>query len=96
MTAQSHAIGLLASLETEQMRQMIGTPKVHRVDWDQAPVQTIFKSVAVGQVLGSRLQRLFEHQPLGLKLQLVGVFDNLAESAQAALHSAEPTADILL
>lgn len=96
LTAQGHAIGLLASLETEQMRRMIGTPEVHRFDWDQAPVQTLLKIVVVGKALGSRLQRLFERQPFGLKLQMVGVFDSLAESAQAVLHSAEPTADILL
>ena len=96
LTAQGHAIGLLASLETEQMRQMIGSPEVHRVDWDQASLQTELKIVVVGRALGSRLQRLFERQPFGLKLQLVGVFDSLAESAQAAVHLIEPTAEIFL
>lgn len=96
LTTQGHAISLLASLETEQMRQMIGTPEVRQVNWDQVPEQTSLKAVVVGQGLASRLQRLFERPPFRPKLQLVGVFDTLAASARAAGQAAEPTADILL
>jgi len=96
LTAQGHAIGLLASLETKQMRQMIRALEVLQVNWDDTPVQTVWRTVVVGRALASRLQRLFERQPFGQKLQLVGVFDSLAASAQAAEHSAESTADILL
>lgn len=96
LTAQGHAIGLLASLETVQMRQMIRAPEVLQVGWDVSPVQTVLKTVVVGQALASRLQRLFERQPFGPKLQLMGVFDSLAASAQAAGQSTKPTADILL
>lgn len=96
LTAQGHAIGLLASLETEQMREMMRAPEVLQADWVQAPLQTALRTVVVGQALASRLQRVFERQPFGLKLQLVGVFDSLAESAQAARHSAKPAIDLLL
>jgi DNA-binding transcriptional MerR regulator len=96
LTAQGHAIGLLASLETEQMREMMRAPEVPQVNWVEAPLQTALKIVVVGQALASRMQRLFVRQPFGPKLQLVGVFDSLAASAQAAGHSDEPTADILI
>ena len=78
------------------MRQIIGTPEIHRVARDQAPAHTVLKIVVVGQALGSRLQRLFKRQLFGLKLQLVEIFDSLAESTQAAVHFAESTADIFL
>jgi hypothetical protein len=96
LTAQGHAIGLLASLDTEQMREMMRAPEVPQVHWVEAPSQTTLKIVVVGQALASRMQRLIERQPLGPKLQLVGVFDNLAASAQAAGQSAAPSADILI
>jgi hypothetical protein len=96
LTAQGHAIGLLASLETEKMREMIIAPEVPKLSWDEAPVQTVLNTVVVGQALASRLQRFFERHPFGLKLKLVGVFDSLAATAQAAERFPEPTADILL
>jgi hypothetical protein len=96
LTVQGHAIGSLASLDTEQMREMMCAPVAPQFHWIEAPLQTALKIVVVGQALASRMQRLFERQPFGPKLQLVGVFDSLAASAQAAGHSAEPTADILI
>lgn len=96
LTAQGHAIGLLASLETEQMREMMRAPELVQVNRVEAPLQTALRTVVVGQALASRLQRLLERQPFGPKLQLVGIFGSLAESAQAALHFANPSADILL
>lgn len=96
LTAQGHAIGLLAPLETEQIREMTGAPELPQASWLEAPLQTALKIVVVGQALASRIQRLFERQPFGPKLELVGAFDSLAASAQAAGHSAVPTADILI
>lgn len=96
LTAQGHAIGLLASLETEQMREMMRVPEVLHVDRVQAPLQTALRTVVVGQALARRLQRVFERQPFGPKLQIVGVFDSLDESAQAARHAAKPAIDLLL
>ncbi len=96
LTAQGHAIGLLASLETEQMREMMRAPEVPLANWVQAHLQSSIKIVVVGQSLASRVQRLFYLQPFGLKVQLVGVFDSLAASAKAAGQPDEPTADILI
>ncbi len=96
LTAQGHAIGLLASLETEQMREMMRAPEVPQANWVQAHLQSSIKIVVVGQSLASRVQRLFYLQPFGLKVQLVGVFDSLAASAKAAGQPDEPTADILI
>jgi len=96
LTVQGHAIGLLASLETEQMREMMRAPEVPQVNWVEAPLQTALKIVVVGQALASRMQRLFERQPFGPKLRLVGVFDSLVASAEAVGHHDESTADILI
>ena len=96
LTAQGHAIGLLASLETEQMREMMRDPEVPQANWVQAHLQNSIKIVVVGQSLASRVQHLFYLQPFGLKVQLVGVFDSLAASAKAAGQPDEPTADILI
>ena len=96
LTVQGHAIGLLASLETEQIREMMRAPEVPQVNWVEAPLQTALKIVVVGQALASRMQRLFERQPFGPKLRLVGVFDSLVASAEAIGPHDESTADILI
>ena len=96
LTAQGHAIGLLASLKTEQMRQMMRAPEGLQINRAEAPLQTALRTVVVGQALANRLQRLFGRQPFGLELELVRVFDSLAESAQAARHSSKPAIDLLL
>ncbi|MDH4482029.1 MAG: MerR family transcriptional regulator, partial [Rhodoferax sp.] len=96
LTAQGHAIGSLASLETEQMREMMRAPEVRQANWVEAHLQNSIKIVVVGQSLASRVQRLSHLQPFGLKAQLVGVFDSLAASAKAAGQSDEPTADVLI
>lgn len=96
LTAQGHAIGLLASLETDQMREMMRAPEVTQANWVESHLQSSIKIVVVGHSLASRVQRLFYLQPFGLKVQLVGVFDSLEASAKAAGQSDEPNADILI
>ena len=96
LTAQGHAIGLLASLETEQMREMMRAPEVTQAHWVESDLQSSIKMVVVGHSLASRVQRLFYLQPFGLKVQLVGVFDSLDASAKAAGQSDQPSADILI
>ena len=78
------------------MREMMCTPEFLQVNWVEPPLQNALRTVVVGQAFASRLQRMFERQPFEPKLQLLGVFDSLAELAQAARHSAFSTADILL
>ena len=96
LTAQGHAIGLLAPLETEQLREMMRAPEVADLDWAEAPLQSALRAVVVGQALAARLQRLFERRPAGPKLQLVGVFDSLAQASQAAQQADTPAADLLI
>ena len=97
LTAQGHAIGLLAALETEQMREMMQAHEVTRPASQPGGQRPgVIKAVVVGQALAHRLQRLIDSQPLSPALQMVGVFDTLTEAAQAAQHSAKPTVDLLL
>ena len=96
LTAQGHAIGSLASLETEQMREMMRAPEVTQANWVESHLQSSIKIVVVGHSLASRVQRLFYLQPFGLKVQLVGVFGSLDASAKAAGQSDEANADMLI
>ena len=97
LTAQGHAIGLLAALDTEQMREMMHAAEVARPpNRREAPRGVASRVVVVGQALARRLQRLFDRQPWGPALQMVAVFDTLAEAAHAAEHSAKPAIDLLL
>lgn len=96
LTAQGHAIGLLASLETEQMREMMRAPEKTQANWVESHLQSSIKIVVVGHSLASRVQRLFYLQPFGLKVQLVGVFDSLNAAAKAGGMSDEDTADMII
>ena len=97
LTAQGHAIGLLATLETEQMREMAQTPEAAKTtNRPSALSQAPRRAVVVGQALASRLKRWIDRQPLKPALQMVAVFDTLADAAQAAQHSAKPAVDLLL
>jgi len=96
LTAQGHAIGSLASLETEQMREMMRAPEVVKANWVESHSQRSLKIVVVGHSLASRVQRLFYLQPFGLKVQLVGVFNSLNASAKAGGMSGEDTADMII
>jgi MerR family transcriptional regulator, light-induced transcriptional regulator len=97
LTAQGHAIGLLAALDTEQMREMMHAPEAAvTTNRPSALKQAPMRAVVVGQALACRLQRLFDSRPSRPALQMVEVFDTLAEAAQAAQHAAKPTVDLLL
>ena len=97
LTAQGHAIGLLATLETEQMREMLNAPEITMpANRPVAEKQLATRVVVVGQALSGRLQRLTERQSLGLALQMVAVFDTLLEATEAAQHSVKPPVDLLL
>ncbi len=101
LTEQGHAIGLLAALgigQLRHMREMMPVPKVAASgNWHEAAPQPLpMRIVVVGQALARRLQRLVERQPGRTVLEWVGVFDSLAEAAQAAPRSAEHGVDLLL
>jgi DNA-binding transcriptional MerR regulator len=97
LTSKGHAIGLLAALETEQMREMMYAPEV-TMPANRPAVQKhlAMRVVVVGQALASRLQRLIDRRPLGPALHMVAVFDSLVEATEAAQHSVEPPVDLLL
>ena len=97
LTQQGHAIGLLAALDTDQMREIAQVPAVTRPpNRAQAPQPVALNAVVVGQGLARRLQRLFARQPWGPAIRTVAVFDNLTEAAQAAELSTIPAVDLLL
>ena len=97
LTAQGHAIGLLAALETEQMREMMHALEAAKTsNRPGALKQAPMRAVVVGQALARRLQRLIDRQSLGPALQMVAVFDTLADAAEAAQHSFKPAVDLLL
>ena len=97
LTAQGHAIGLLATLETEQMREMLHAARTSMpASQPVAAKQLGMKVVVVGQSLSTRLQRLIDRQPLRPAIQMVAVFDTLLEATEAAQRSAMPPVDLLL
>ncbi len=99
LTEQGHAIGLLASLETAQMRELMRASGLGALtpDSEVAPAQpATMRIVVVGQALARRLERSVNHSPGGPALQWAGVFDSLAEATQAAQRSAAPGVDLLL
>jgi DNA-binding transcriptional MerR regulator len=97
LTTKGHAIGLLASLETDQMREMLHAPEI-TMPANQPVVEKplAMRVVVVGQALSSRLKRLIDRQPLRLALQMVAVFDSLVEATEAARRSVKPSVDLLL
>ena len=97
LTQQGHAIGLLAALGTDQMREMAQVPAVARpLNRAEASQRVALNAVVVGQGLARRLQRLFARQHWGPALKTLAVFDNLTEAAQAAELSSKPAVDLLL
>lgn len=97
LTEQGYAIGLLAALNTEQLREMMHAPKASRsANKSDAPQQVAMKTVVVGKALARRLQRLSDRQLNGLALQKAAVFDTLTEATQASQVSVKPAVDLLL
>jgi MerR family transcriptional regulator, light-induced transcriptional regulator len=97
LTAQGYGIGLLAVLETEQLRDMISAANRSMLpNQRDTGSQTRVRVVVIGQGLALRLQRLANRQPSSAALQAVAVFDTLAEAAEAAESFNNVTVDLLL
>ena len=97
LTEQGHAIGLLAALDTDQMREIAQVPADARPpNRAEAPKQVALNAVVVGQGLARRLQRLIARQPWGPTIKTLAVFNNLTDAAQAAELSTKPAVDLLL
>ena len=97
LTAQGHAIGLLAALATEQMREMVHAAQVPvTTNRPSANMLAPMRVVVVGKALAIRLQRLVDRQLVAPALQMVAVYDTLADAALAAQHITNPVVDLLL
>lgn len=104
LTAQGHAIGMLASMETAQLHELCNdhearkdrqTPaRAHspKATQGQRPLQM----AVVGQALAQRLRQGLFWAQQGVAMQWVGVFDSLADAHAAAVGRAQPAADVLL
>ena len=97
LTAQGYAIGLLAALDTQEMRGMAHANEVPvTTNRPSAKKQAPMRVVVVGKALASRLQRLIDRQPVEPALHMVAVFATLAEAAVAAQHRTNPVLDLVL
>ncbi len=98
LTQQGHAIGLLAALETDDLREMLNAPAGIGATrkTELALKSPEIKIVVVGQGLARRLQRWGERQQGGPALKWVGVFDSLAVAVQAARSATNPEVNVLL
>ncbi len=98
LTLQGHTIGLLSGMDTTQLRSMLrrlrgGEPAGgSHLPRPPGPLRI----VVVGQTIAHRLRRLAEGQAGGPALHLAGVFDSLADAAQAGRGSDRPAVDVLL
>lgn len=106
LTLQGHTIGLLSGMDTTQLRSMLRLLKAgepaggSHLPSPPGPLRI----VVVGQSMAHRLRRLVEGQTEGQTegpaLHLAGVFDSLAEAAQAGRDSGRdsgrPGVDVLL
>ncbi len=100
LTEKGHAIGLLAALDIEQMREMMHAPRFAGSvsGSDVLPHPAGMRIVVVGRALAHRLHRLVDRLPGVLALRWVSVFDSLADAEREARRAAEPEAgvDLLL
>ena len=101
LTGQGHAIGPLAGLDTGQLRTVAAAQTLAAVPAGQGVAQRRaprepMQIVVVGQAMAQRLQRPAVLRRWAQPPQVVGVFDSLAEAAQAAAGGAQPPVDLLL
>jgi DNA-binding transcriptional MerR regulator len=93
LTQQGHAIGLLAALDIEQLRELLLAQSSTDIPASrQAPIRL----VVVGQAMAQRLKRLAAGQSGLHAAQVLGYFDTLADAAQAARDWTGARVDLLL
>ena len=101
LTGQGHAIGSLAGLDTGQLRRVAttqttaDTPAGLGVAQRREPREPM-QIVVVGQAMARRLQRPAVFRRWARPPQVVGVFDSLAEAAQAVAGGPQAPVDLLL
>jgi DNA-binding transcriptional MerR regulator len=98
LTEQGFAIGSLATLDSESMRDMLSA----RIAANQGETEaaqgrpSVMRVVVVGQALAQRLQRVASRPLQNVVLETVAVFDSLADAAGAARSSTDQAVDLLL
>ncbi|MDP3109470.1 MerR family transcriptional regulator [Hydrogenophaga sp.] len=94
LTLHGHAIGSLAGLAIEQLRDLFRT---HEMNPPGAPGRdAALRIVVVGQAMARRLERPALSQLWSTAPEWVAVFDSLAEAAQAGALLKQPPIDVLL
>ncbi len=98
LTLQGHAIGLLASLHINQIRELLRRqPAVDTpANTDAAPQPPPISIVVVGQAMERRLKRLFARWPLARVTQGMRFFSSLADAIRGAQDATNASIDLLL
>ncbi len=94
LTGHGHAIGTLAALSAEQLRELSRAHLAARPD-AQART-TALRIVVVGRAMGRRLERSAVLGRWSVAPVLVAVFDSLAEAAQSIAAQDSPPVDLLV
>ncbi len=98
LTEIGHAIGALAGLDIDHLRKVAITHSTNETQArSKSPRRTApLRIVVVGQAMARRLQRPAVIHKLARPLQVVAVFNLLAEAAHAAALSTDAAVDLLL
>lgn len=98
LTGHGHAIGSLAGLSMEQLRDVALTlPTADAQPGAAVPRRTApMRIIVVGQAMARRLKRTAVLRHWSRPPQVVGVFDSLADAAQAAARRNGAPVDLLL
>lgn len=98
LTERGHAIGSLAGLDMEQLRNVAVThaTAASQVSVDRLKRRAQMKIIVVGQAMAQRLKQPALSRRWARPPHVVGVFDSLAEAAQAATGSGGAEIDLLL
>ena len=98
LTERGHTIGLIAGLDTEQLRKLVLTQATAEAQANVGlpALRSPMKVVVVGQAMAQRLNRASFKKRWASPPQLVGIFDSLAEAAQAGRGSLNMDVDLLL
>lgn len=95
LTGLGHAIGALAALSMEQLRELSRTHAA-APSAGEVPLPAALRIVVVGQALARRLERPTVLQRWRQAPVVVAVFDSLAQAAHATGQPDGPSVDLLL
>jgi DNA-binding transcriptional MerR regulator len=96
LTGHGHAIGALAALGMEQLRELSRTHAAAAPTASEPPLPAALRIVVVGQAMARRLERPAVVQRWRQAPVVVAVRDSLAQAAQPTAQPGGPSADLLL